>query len=122
MSISPELLESAEVWKRALTGEEVEALDRLATTYRRVSVADLSALHVALVERFILITDDGPLREAARQEGVICHGTLWILDELVQGGWMDCERACMALHEMLNAGARFPRTAVLSLRKRWSCP
>ncbi len=110
------------VQERTLSGEEVGALDQLATDYRGLSVADLSALYVASVEKYILLTDDGNLRKVTQSKRVQCHGTLWLLEALVRQAQMTPQEACKALENMMNRGARFPHSEVSSLRRRWQCP
>lgn len=71
--------------------EEVEsaAVER-AQQFRRTSsaltVADSLALALAQARGWTLLTGDGPLRALAAVEGVDCHGVLWILDLMENGG------------------------------------
>lgn len=54
--------------------------------YSRLSVYDALALAIAKNRGWILLSGDGPLRNAAATEGVECHGTIWVCDQLKQQG------------------------------------
>jgi rRNA-processing protein FCF1 len=67
-----------------LSGDEVQEVYRLAILHRGPSVNDLFALVAAKTMGALLLTGDRHLREAAEQEGVPVHGTLWLLDEILR--------------------------------------
>lgn len=52
--------------------------------YSGLSLYDSFALAIAKRRCWILLTGDMPLRKAADQEGVECHGTIWIYDQLIE--------------------------------------
>ncbi len=65
-----------------------------------------------------LLTGDRHLREAATQEGVAVHGTLWLLDELVRLGTIVPLQAA-ALEHMLAHGRRLPQDECQKRIERW---
>jgi Zn-dependent peptidase ImmA (M78 family)/predicted nucleic acid-binding protein len=66
------------------SGDQVLEVTRLRLRFNQVSTNDLFALVLAKELQAILLTGDRHLRQIADQEGVAVHGTLWVLDELVQ--------------------------------------
>lgn len=58
----------------------------LALGYRRrrgsLSLPDSFALALAKTNSWTLLAGDGGLRELADEEGVACHGVLWLLDRI----------------------------------------
>jgi predicted nucleic acid-binding protein len=52
----------------------------------RLSVPDSLALALAQRRTWTLLTGDGALRQLALAEGVACHGVLWLLDRMLEGG------------------------------------
>ncbi|HEY77354.1 MAG TPA: DUF3368 domain-containing protein [Thermoflexia bacterium] len=102
-----------------LSGEQVQEVVRLRARYRAVSANDLSALVLARALQAPLLTGDRHLREAARQEGVAVHGTLWLLDEMVRCGVIVPPRAAEALERMLNRGSRLPWAECQRRTRRW---
>jgi hypothetical protein len=81
--------------------EEIEpAAVEKAQQFRRASssltVADSLALALAQARAWTLLTGDASLRALAATEGVDCHGILWILDLMENGG--------IATHAELNSG------------------
>ena len=72
---------------RAFDGSELTDILELRSRHsRRLSLADVSALFLARELDAPLLTGDGVLRNAAREDGVVCHGFLWILDKLELAG------------------------------------
>lgn len=51
--------------------------------YAGISSADAAVLHLAVENDALLLSGDGQLRGAAGVEEVPCHGSIWILDQLV---------------------------------------
>ena len=71
-------------------GLSVEELDgngvKRAIAYQRrepaLSLADCFALTLAKTRSWVLLSGDRALRQLAVDEGVECHGVLWILDQM----------------------------------------
>ena len=80
---------------------------------------DLFALVLAMQESAVLLTGDGALRKAASNEGVEHHGTLWLLDAMVDEGAISGAKGCQSLELMLNAGRRLPKKEVLARMAAW---
>lgn len=70
-----------------------------------LSVPDSFALALAKERAWLLLTGDGQLRDLARDEGVECHGVLWLLDIMEEGGTLGIQ----SLHDGLTALAAHPR-------------
>ena len=83
---------------------------------------DLFALVLAMQESAVLLTGDGALRKAASNEGVEHHGTLWLLDAMVDEGAISGAKGCQSLELMLNAGRRLPKKEVLARMAAWKTP
>ena len=80
---------------------------------------DLFALVLAIQENAMLLTGDGALRKASSNEGVEYHGTLWLLDAMVNGGEITGAKGCKSLELMLNNGRRLPKKDVLARMVAW---
>lgn len=72
----------------------------------------MATLVVARAEDGILVTGDGALRDAAETEGIEVHGTLWIVDALVDTGTVAPPEAARALQLMMEADRRLPEDEV----------
>lgn len=105
---------------RELTGTQVGMVAQLAARYLQPSRTDLFALVLAQEDRAILLTGDRHLRLAAEQEGVEVHGTLWILDQMVNSTLLDPQDAARRLLQMEQAGRRLPAEEVKQRLKIWS--
>jgi hypothetical protein len=102
-----------------LSGSDVQEVYRLASLYRGPSVNDLFALVAAKAMGAFLLTGDRHLREAAEQEGVAVHGTLWLLDEMVRLAVIPPLVAAQALERMLEKGSRLPWDECRERLRQW---
>jgi predicted nucleic acid-binding protein len=102
-----------------LSGDEVQEVYRLATLYRGPSVNDLFALVAAKTMGALLLTGDRHLREAAEREGVLVHGTLWLLDEMLRLAVIPPLVAAQALERMLEKGSRLPWDECQTRFRQW---
>ena len=96
-----------------LNTDEFELVARFRILYPRLSKHDAASLAIAKTRAIPLITGDKPLRNAARNEGVSCIGTLWVLDHLFEKG---CISECLyksILQGFLNNDVRrLPKQAI----------
>lgn len=104
---------------RELPGDRVAEAAVLAARYLRPSRTDLFALVLARTERAILLTGDRHLREAAEREGVEVHGTLWLVDRMVEASLLDLRGATEALLAMRRAGRRLPAEELERRLRTW---
>ena len=85
--------------------------------YTKLSIYDRIALAIAKTRRITLLTGDGALRKAAKNENVQVMGTLGILDQLWRQQLITAEELKTCLQQLLsnNGGAvRLPRAEILS--------
>jgi predicted nucleic acid-binding protein len=76
--------------------------------YPKPSRNDCFALMLAKQEQCPLLTGDEDLRSAAREEGVACMGTLWVVEHMVQYDIITKKTAFNAYQEMKNRKRRLP--------------
>ncbi len=105
-----------------LAGDQVLEVTSLLARYRSVSTNDLFALVLARTHKATLLTGDRHLSETADQEGVMVHGILWVLDEMVRLGIVASVQAAQALERMLKQGSRLPRAECQKRLREWSAP
>jgi hypothetical protein len=102
-----------------LSGDQVLEVVQLGGLYLALSLPDLAALVVARSLNAVLLTGDRRLRDAAVQEGLIVHGTLWLLDRLLEHDVAGRSDAAAALHAMFTAGRRLPAGDVQRRLRSW---
>lgn len=93
---------------KELSGAQVLKVADLAGRYPKPSRQDLFALVLAEELGAIPITGDGALRDLAREVGVEVHGTIWVLDQMVDHDIIGVHERAEALKLMVNSGSRFP--------------
>jgi hypothetical protein len=107
---------------RPLNSRQVRRGEHLITLYPRASRIDIFALVMAHSLGAILLTGDNALRAAAVQEGVVVHGLIWLLDELVDGGALPPLVAVAELRQIVATGTWLPKDEVSERLRRWSQP
>jgi hypothetical protein len=88
-----------------LSAEALAIAVGLLRTNPILSAADCFALTLAEVNRWTLLTGDGPLRALALARKLECHGVLWLLDRMLDAKAV----TAAALHLGLTAIAEHPR-------------
>ena len=91
-----------------LEPEAINRLLELARKYTLPSRVDLSALVAAEQEGCTLVTGDRHLREAAEEEGIPGHGSLWLAEQMIGAGVLDVRRLEVAYQQMQKRGRRLP--------------
>lgn len=87
-----------------------------------VSVPDCSALVLAMDLDSMLLTGDGPLRKQAKSRCIEVHGTLWIMDRVVEKGAMASEIVADRLSLLMTLGRYLPRAECDKRLGKWrSC-
>lgn len=93
---------------RSVSGKLIEQTQQWASRFPKTSRLDLFALALAKHESGILVTGDAALRDAADQLGVSRHGTLWLIDQFHQRGFLSADAARQAYQRMRHADRRLP--------------
>lgn len=76
---------------------------------------DLYALALAKQESCMLLTADKLLRRLAEEEDIAVHGTLWLVKQLIDGGYVTKADARQAFQLMLDNGSWLPQAEILQL-------
>ena len=87
---------------------------------RPALVTDLAAFLLAHSLGAALLTGDRRLNELAHAEGLVVHGVLWLLDEMVHWQALTSGQAAEALRQMLDQGTRLPADECGDRFARWS--
>jgi hypothetical protein len=119
LSLDHEQLQRFGLQIRSLDGVQLLEVITLRQQYPQPSVNDLSAYVLAHHLGAVLLTGDGNLRKIALANNVACHGTLWLLDEIVRLQIAIPLDTLNALQEMLNHGSRLPVDECQKRFTRW---
>ena len=93
---------------KTLSGDLVAAAYNLHQKYIKPSVNDMLALTLAKHEGCQLLTGDKALREAAKELNVEVHGTIWLVEQMLQSEKITLEVARVAFQQMKDLGSRLP--------------
>ncbi|MBS4168612.1 hypothetical protein [Parachlamydia sp. AcF125] len=92
----------------SLPSKAVAEVFRLSQLHPKPSKMDLFALVLAQEKQAMLLTGDQYLRKVAETYGVECHGTVWLVEQLVKGEIITTEIARLAYRNMFENGSRLP--------------
>lgn len=84
-----------------LSEAELKLAIEYAKQYKRLSSYDTFALAIAKIRSWALLTGDKPLRNAATNENVECHGLIWIYDEIHRLKKLNKEKYREVLRELI---------------------
>lgn len=108
---------------RRMESELIASAYSLRQENSKTSVNDLLSLTLAKHENCQLLTGDKALRELAEQMKVEVHGTLWLVEKMLEHEKIGSELAQMAFLRMKEQGSRLPWEKVGEfLRKRLAVP
>ena len=107
---------------RSLSGKTLLATHQYHTTHRRtISFVDCAALALASSEELVLLTGDKNLRNLAKQEGVDCHGVLWVFDQFYDHKIISGDELVKRLEQVAShPKARLPKQDVQERLCRYS--
>ncbi len=93
-----------------LTAEMIDDATRLIGRYghRRTSRNDLLTLALARQRGCPVLTGDADLRLACNEQGIDVHGTIWLMEQMLNGELVDHETAAEAYRAMREGGSRLP--------------
>ena len=114
-----EMLTEHGLQSETLSGAQVQKVASLVARHRQVSANDLFALVLARTLKAMLLTGDRRLRQIATQQGVVVHGTLWVLDEMVRLKVIAPPQAARGLEQMLAQGRRLPQAECQRRLRQW---
>lgn len=105
---------------KTMSGEMVAEAYGLHQKYIKPSVNDMLALTLAKSEGCQLLTGDKALRDAAKELNVEVHGTIWLVDQMLQSEKITVEVARISFQRMKEAGSRLPWGEVEKILNRGS--
>ncbi|MDI6699569.1 MAG: hypothetical protein QME85_11655 [Candidatus Saccharicenans sp.] len=102
-----------------LDRQDIKRIIMRGEKYPALTVSDRAHLVLSKRKSAVLITGDRHLRQAAENEGITVHGTLWLIDELVSRCLLTPKRAAEAMQEMINKGSYLPAAECQKRIKLW---
>ncbi|MGA2917760.1 hypothetical protein [Methanoregula sp.] len=104
---------------RELDDAEVLEIFTLKQEHIELSVEDVSVFFLSRKHSAMILSNDGPLRELADATRIEYHGTLWLLEEMIQNEILRPQESASALRLMLAKKRWLPRPECEKLIKKW---
>jgi predicted nucleic acid-binding protein len=92
----------------AVEEDEQEIISNMVLTYTNRSIADKTALYKALQMDCILLTCDDKLKKEAIKQKLEVHGSIWIIDQLVENDKINTIRAIEVIESLKVKNAWLP--------------
>ncbi|MFA6364535.1 hypothetical protein [Methanoregula sp.] len=103
----------------ALNDIETQEILSLQEDHIELSLEDISVLFLSQKHHTMILSNDGPLRKLADASRIEYHGTLWLLEEMIQKEILQPREAASALRSMLKNKRWLPRPECETLIKKW---
>ncbi len=103
---------------KSMSGDLIEEAYKLYQQYRKPSVNDMLALTLAKHGACQLLTGDKALREVAKKLSVEVHGTIWLVEEMLQHRKVTVEVAREGFQRMQASGSRLPTMEIEKMLDR----
>ncbi len=103
------LVSSGKLGVASLDGQEMAEVIALRMLNEDLSIQDCSVLTLSEKLNAMLLTGDKDLRRFSQTRQIEVHGTLWILDLLVDKNLLAPRQAAAKLQKLLNTKRRLPR-------------
>jgi PIN domain nuclease of toxin-antitoxin system len=101
---------------------EQETIADMNLKYTNRSIADKTAIYKAIQMDCILLTCDDKLKKEALDKRLEVHGSIWVIDQLIENGKLDGRRAIEAFVSLKMANAWLPLdeidTRISNLKKQ----
>jgi len=88
--------------------DEQETISNMDLTYSIRSIADKTALYKAIQLECILLTCDDKLKKEAIKQNLEVHGSIWIIDQLLENDKIDTKRATEVIESLKTTNAWLP--------------
>ena len=93
----------------SLSKDSIEEILKLTKRHsKRISSLDFFALQLAREKSYILLTGDRRLCTVAKEYHIQCHGTIWIVEQMLKQCVISLSVARKAYDRMIADGSRLP--------------
>jgi len=89
--------------------DDLRRVEELQQSQARLSFADCSVVVLAERHQALVLTNDSRIRKVSEGRGLTCHGTIWIVRQLVLQRVVTVEGALRVLHLLLDINPRLPK-------------
>jgi len=101
--------------------DDLQQIQNYFSRYAPLSVADCSCLHLAEKIPAILLTSERQLRDIAHTTHELeVHGTLWIIDHMIEGNIITHRQAHTKLTLLVQINPRLPKAEIEKRLRRWN--
>lgn len=114
-----------EVYKRSqklniimLTDEEQDAVNQFPTKRSLKSLPDKTMLWKSIQLKCSLLTCDRKLKLEAKEHGVEVHGSIWVIEKLVEENILDKSKAIALLDQLKTVNDRLPMEEIDKVIKK----
>jgi predicted nucleic acid-binding protein len=109
------LLERRALRELAANQAEIEQIVALSHAEKALSIPDCSVLILARIHGAFILSNDSRIRRHAKESKLECHGTIWILRQLVQRQEVQAEDALNCLSRLMSMNTRLPKAECTTL-------
>jgi len=104
------LVGAKRLWVLTASADELRLMDALLQDYPALSFADCSVVILAERHKALILTNDSRMRKISERRRLVCHGTLWIIEQLMREAVVTAAQARRALLLLIEVNPRLPKT------------
>ena len=94
------------------TGEDIEEVANFDTVRVLKRFTDKSVIWKSVQLNCPMLTGDKKMREIAENIGIEVHGSIWVIDELINSDLISTEKAIELLEQLLETNSWLPRNEI----------
>lgn len=95
-----------------ISADETEAIGAMTLNRRNRSFPDRSILWKAIQFNSILLTCDRVLRKEAELKKIEVHGTIWVIEKLIENGLVTKPEGVGLLKSLMQTNSRTPKSEI----------
>jgi predicted nucleic acid-binding protein len=104
----------------SLDSDELAFAQTSHLNYKALSLPDCFALALSARQNHVLLTGDKALRQIAEGNLIVCHGVLWLFDEMARTKSISKAKLARGLRELsLHPRCRLPKAEISLRLKQW---
>jgi predicted nucleic acid-binding protein len=105
--------------KLELTGTQIPQIFQIRSTHKELSIQDISVFLLARDQGLVLLSGEKSLRNFAESAGITVHGTLWLVDKLIEERIITRNNATLAMRQMQANGRFLPKEECDQRFEKW---
>lgn len=103
-----------------LSFAELSESVKIRNKYKKLILTDCTVIYKAKQNNCMILSSDNVIRKYAKIENIEIHGTIWIIEQLVNSKLIQKQTGILKLNQLMNINNRIPVNSCNDLINKWS--